>query len=65
MRRYKRLKIEDRKIIEKMLLDGRDVKDIAKATGVHIATVYRELKRGNELGGYSAEKAQHELKRGW
>ena len=42
MRRYKRLKIEDRKIIEKMILDGRDVKDIAKATGVHIATVYRE-----------------------
>lgn len=47
-----------------MILDGRDVKDIAKATGVHIATVYRELKRGNELGGYSAEKVQHELKRG-
>ncbi|MEE0390493.1 MAG: helix-turn-helix domain-containing protein [Lachnospiraceae bacterium] len=64
MRRYKRLKIEDRKIIEKMLSDGREVKDIAEVTGVHIATVYREIKRGNKLGSYSAEKAQHEVKRG-
>ena len=49
MRRYKRLKIEDRKIIEKMILDGRDVKDIAKATGVHIATVYRGVKKRKRI----------------
>lgn len=36
---------------------------IAEATGVHVATIYREMKRGQTKDGYSAIKAQCEVLR--
>ena len=52
----KRLTFTDRQRIEKMQQTGARVVDIAKAVGVHRATIYNELKRGGEP--YKAEVAQ-------
>ena len=59
---------EDRKQFEKLYTDNMSLKDIASALGVHLATIYRELERGNtgkldENGrsGYSAEAAQKNI----
>ena len=58
----------DRQTLEALYLEGDRVQDIADQIGVHVATVYKELKRG-ETGGldrnmrreYSATLAQRRL----
>lgn len=59
------LTLEDRRSLEQLYSQGAGLSDIASSLKVHIATVYRELARGdtgelNEHGreGYSAEVAQ-------
>lgn len=56
MRKYKRMKYEDRKVIEKMLSDGKRISEIAEKVGVHQVTIYNEIRRCS--GKYSAEQAQ-------
>ena len=46
MRRFKHLSKTDRIRIEQQLRDGKEPKEIAEAIGVHISTIYREMKRG-------------------
>lgn len=59
---YKKLTYADRKIIEQMVVKGKDPKAIAEATGVCFQTIYRELQRGKDLkGNYKAEIAQQIL----
>lgn len=63
MRRY--MVYADRQKIQAMWEDGCSPKDIAAALGVHLATVYNELKRGengeydkNQRRAYDAALAQ-------
>lgn len=59
---YKKLTYTDRQIIEYMARHGAGVRAMAEETGVHVATIYRELQRGaDEKGHYRAEKAQQAL----
>lgn len=51
-RTYKHLSYEQRLSIQKMLDMGMDKKAIARALGVHHATIYREAKRGLVNGHY-------------
>ena len=62
-KQYKKLTYSDRKKIEIMLKAGATPKELARETGVHIATIYRELERGKAEaeGAYSAELAQQTL----
>lgn len=46
MRGFRHLKLSDRLKIEQMLKAGCKVKEIALKLGVHISTIYNELKRG-------------------
>lgn len=46
MRRFKHLTKSDRLVIDTMLRDGKDKKEIAERIGVHKSTIYREEKRG-------------------
>ncbi len=46
MRHYKHLTRTDRLMIEKLLLKNEPVTKIADLIGVHISTIYREIKRG-------------------
>lgn len=55
----KRLNFTDRQKIENMLKSGAKVVEVAKAVGVHRATIYNEMKRGGEP--YQAEVAQRAL----
>ena len=57
---YTSLTFEKRQIIENM---AKKKQRIAEATGVHVATIYREMKRGQTKDGYSAIKAQCEVLR--
>lgn len=59
MRNYKRLLIEDRKRIEQLLDEGKKPKEIAAEIGVHLTTIYNELRRCP--GKYSATQAQESL----
>ena len=69
-RTYKQLNWTSRIKLETMLKHGHSKKEIAEELGVHISTVYRELKRG-ETGGlngnycpaYSAETAEKAVRR--
>lgn len=54
----KHLTLEQRKVIEQMERDGARAQEIACKIGVHIASVYRELKRGDLNGAYCAEESQ-------
>ncbi len=58
-KQYKKLTYSDRKKIEIMLKAGATPKELARETGVHIATIYRELERGGRP--YKAEEAQKAL----
>jgi len=58
---YKKISYKDRQAIEQMFEKGATPKELAAATGVHIATIYRELQRGDKEGKYSAELAQREI----
>lgn len=61
-RKYKRLRYEDRQIIEKMLKTGKSIAEIAAAVGVHRDTIYKELKRsGMDELTYTADVAQATL----
>lgn len=60
-KQYKKLSYTDRQIIERMKANGATPKELAAATGVHIATIYRELQRGERGGKYSAEVAQRAI----
>ena len=61
-RKYKRLRYEDRQIIEKMLKAGDSIAEIAAAVGTHRDTNYRELKRsGTDKLTYTADVAQATL----
>ena len=44
-RKYKRLRYEDRQVIEKMSRAGSRVVDIAATLGVHRDTIYKEYAR--------------------
>lgn len=46
MRRFKHLSKTDRLRIEAHTRDGKTPKEVAEILGVHISTIYRELKRG-------------------
>lgn len=68
MGEYRYMTLVDRQKLESLYLKGERVQDIADELGVHVATVYKELKRG-ETGGldrnmraeYSATLAQRRL----
>lgn len=61
-KQYKKLTYADRKKIEDMIKAGATPKELASETGVHIATIYRELQRGEEKSGsYNADLAQQAL----
>jgi IS30 family transposase len=60
MKKYKKMKFEDRKTIERMLKAGNDVTEIANEVGVHKVTIYNEIRRCPK-GEYAAEKAQATL----
>ncbi len=55
----KRLRYEDRKIIEQMINGGSRVEEIADKIGVHKATIYMELRRCG--GKYTADAAQQTI----
>ena len=72
-RTYKQLNWTSRIKLETMLKHGHSKKEIAEELGVHISTVYRELKRGTyeHLNSdytteerYSPEKPRRAIKRG-
>lgn len=60
---YKSLNFNDRKVIEEKVAAGARPREIAEVVGVHVATIYRELKRGTAGSEYSAEKAQCKILR--
>lgn len=60
---YKSISFDDRKQIEKRTAAGETPKQIAEATGAHISTIYRELKRGQTKNGYNAVSAQCNISR--
>lgn len=68
MRNYRYLTLADRETLESRYLKGERPQDIADALGVHVATIYKELKRGdtgdldrNMRQGYNAKLAQLRL----
>ena len=61
----KNLTYDNRKTIERLYSQGVEITDIAKKLGLCVATIYRELARGdtgafdtNGRSGYNAELAQ-------
>lgn len=63
---YRYMGYTDRQKIQVMWEAGRTAKEIAEALGMQLATVYRELKRGedgrydkNQRRVYDADLAQH------
>lgn len=44
-----------------MRANGANPKELAEAIGVHVATIYRELQRGEIEGQYNAEVAQRAI----
>ena len=61
-RKYKRLRYEDRRTIEKMLKVGDSIAEIAAAVGTHRDTIYKELNRsGTDRHTYTADAAQATL----
>lgn len=68
MNGYRYMTLADRQKLESLYLKGERVQDIADTIGVHVATVYKELKRGetgrldrNMRPEYSATLAQRRL----
>ena len=53
---YTSLTFEKRQIIENMAKKKQTPQRIAEATGVHVATIYREMKRGQTKDGYRMGK---------
>lgn len=72
MRKYRYLSMRDRKYIEKAYARGNRPMDIAAKLGVHTATIYKELQRGqngkldaNARPAYCAEVAQAAVQAGF
>lgn len=70
VRNYRYLTLADREALEAHYLKGERPQDIADTLGVHVATIYKELKRGdtgdidrNMRQGYSAKLAQLRLQK--
>ena len=70
MRNYRYLTLADREALESRYLKGERPQDIADSLGVHVATIYKELKRGdtgdldcNMRQGYNAKLAQLRLQK--
>ncbi len=68
MGRYRYLTLADREKLEALHLEGQRAQDIADALGVHVATIYKELQRGdtgnfdrNMNREYNAKLAQARL----
>ena len=68
VRNYRYLTLADREALESRYLKGERPQDIADSLGVHVATIYKELKRGdtgdldcNMRQGYNAKLAQLRL----
>ena len=62
MKKYKRLRYEDRKKMEQMCKDGFNVAKIAEVLDVHRDTIYKELTRCKAtLQTYDADVAQKTL----
>lgn len=57
-RRYKAISFKDRQVIEEMAKAGVKPPELAKIIGVHVATMRRELQKGETENGYSAIAAQ-------
>lgn len=55
---YKQLTYMQRKELKRLLDIGCSKADIAEKLGVHIATIYRELTRGDVDGGYDPDYAE-------
>lgn len=53
---YKKIRFDDRKMIEKLCAENKTVEQIAVIIGVNSSTIYRELARGGDP--YSATTAQ-------
>lgn len=62
-KQYKAITFQDRKVIEERTKAGTSTKELAGIIGVHIATMYRELERGQTEKGYSALEAQCKISR--
>lgn len=61
-RKYRRIRYEDRRKIEKMLKAGSSVVKIAGELGVHRDTIYKEFYRsGTDQHTYTADAAQATL----
>lgn len=61
-RKYKRLRYEDRKTLEKMLRAGDSVAEAAGVLGVHRDTIYKEFARsGTDQHTYSADAGQRAI----
>ena len=61
-RKYKRLRYEDRKTLDKLLRAGDSVADAAGALGVHRDTIYKEFARsGTDHHTYSADAGQRAI----
>lgn len=58
MSTYGYMSLDDRKRIEALLSDNMNRGEIARVLNVHLATIYREIKRGSSGGSYNAEFAQ-------
>lgn len=58
MSTYGYMSLDDRRRIEALLSGNASRGEIARALNVHLATIYREIKRGSSGGSYSAEFAQ-------
>ena len=58
---YTSLTFDKRRIIESMTKEKQPPQRIAEATGVHVATIYRELQRGQSEDGYCAFLAQCDI----
>lgn len=60
-RKYKRIRYDDRLVIEKMAKQGKSVIEIAKALGVTRHGIYDEFERCGGRDSYSALDAQKSL----
>ncbi len=61
---YRYLTLADRQTLEALYLEGDRVQDIADQIGVHVATVYKELKRG-ETGGLHLQTCGESIAPHW
>ena len=62
MRKYAHLTLENRMEIERLLRSNTSAKAIAQAFNVNPATIYRELKRGQDDNGYNAQLSDKRYK---